>query len=266
MPTEKQEVTLYNGEVEITFYPTSHRYKLKGRKDYLIGTTTATGMLDKSRVLIPWAVGLAQEYMLQAIYGRESLPNHELHDIIHEACRQHTVKKEEAAGAGTIVHEWAEKFTVSVLNGEDAPGIDHEWPEEVLNGINAFLEWYTTHDVKFEASERIVFSRKHEYVGTCDAIAQVDGKRYMIDYKTSKGIYNEMYAQVSAYYHAYMEETGDELDGALIIKFGKEDGGFETKNITKKEIDIHQNAFIAMLTLKKWDKQQTKVWRLRNSK
>lgn len=261
MPTEKQEISLYGGEVNITFYPNSHRYKLQGEKKYLVGTTTATGVIDKSRVLINWAVGLAGQYLydfLEKSKG-DKFTREELAPVIDEALKQHTIKKEEAASFGSQVHEWAEQFTDAIANGVNPPKIEEEWPEEVQQGINAYLDWYDAHSVKIEHSERMVYSKENEFVGTCDAIGEVDGKRYLIDYKTSKGLYPEHSLQVSAYMMAYEEETWEKLDGAMIVKFGKEDGSFEVKTIERGEVEENYKVFLSALNIKKWLKTQN-VW------
>jgi hypothetical protein len=59
MPTNKVLKSVYNGEVSIEFFPDSHRYRKIGERSYLISVTTATGIIDKSRPLILWALGLA---------------------------------------------------------------------------------------------------------------------------------------------------------------------------------------------------------------
>ena len=90
----------YNGSIQIKFYPESHRYQLVGERNYLIGVTTATGMLDKSRPLIIWATRLSKDFLLNAL--RQEQPIDE--QLIEEACNQHNVKRDEAATSGSLVH------------------------------------------------------------------------------------------------------------------------------------------------------------------
>lgn len=250
--TEKRE--LYNKEVEITFYPNSHRYKLKGEKGYLIGVTTATGVIDKSRPLILWATRLTGDHMRDFItnnnYDEEALL-----EQVAIAQDMHQVKKEKAADLGTQVHNFAESFARHKLGKCDMPEITDDMELEVINGINAFLEWIETREVEFIEAERMVYSRKHGYVGTADVVAKIDGELYLCDYKTSKGIYPEMFFQVAAYREAYNEEIefigGEKVEKSIILKFNKENGELETREFTQEENDNSFKAFIHALELKK---------------
>lgn len=275
MPAEYQISEHYNGSVRIKFWPGSHRYQLEGRKDYLIGVTTATGMMDKSRPLVLWATRLARDYLL------------ELHKIgpaisaleIEVACNLHAVKKEEAATSGSMVHAWAESY----IKGEN-PVVPED--EKVRNGVIAFLNWVRDNDVKFLASEKRVYSKKHEYVGTMDCIFTMGRENHKIihagDFKTSSGIYLEMAFQVSGYQQAETEEHGTVYGSKWILRFQKEDkfekdtvdddgkivkgklvcaaGTFEAKEFSPEEHVEHFKGFLGCLELKKQDK----IWEARH--
>ena len=191
--------TLYKGEVEITFYPDSHRYKLAGERSYLTSVTAITGIIDKSRVLIPWAVGLTGAFLRK--YLEEAAANNftkeELYSVIDEALVQHTVKKEAAADTGSQVHDIAQKIGEELRDNLPLSDIDENLPDQVKNGVAAFINWVVDRNVKFIECERMVYSRKYGFVGITDAIIEIDGKRYLIDYKTSKGVYNEQKYQLA---------------------------------------------------------------------
>lgn len=258
---EKITKNLYGGEVQIDFYPNSHRYKLNGSRSYLISVTSATGIIDKSRALIPWAVNLAGSHLRQ--YLEESSVNsfsrEELYPIIDEALVQHTKKKEEAAAAGSLVHAWAEQFARFKLGlTEKMPELTEDMDEKVILGINAFLGWYNSHKVVFKEVERMIYSKNYEYVGLTDIIAEVDGRTLIMDYKTSKGVYNEMFYQVSAYWGGYEEETGKLLDGGALLHFSKETGEFSIHEFTREEHEKNYKTFLACLEIKKREKELTK--------
>lgn len=267
---------LYNGEVEITFYPDSHRYKLAGEKSYLLSATAITGIIDKSRVLIPWAVGLTGSYLRKYLeeHQGEKFTSEELAPIIEEALNQHNQKREEAADTGSQVHDMAERIGMALKNNESIEDITKEISEmdsasknpelseeeanklqNVVNGITAFIDWVVDHNVKFIECERMVYSKKHKFVGITDAIIEIDGKRYLIDYKTSKGVYSNMYYQVAGYTIAYEEETGIKLDGQMLIHFNKENGQFAVKDITPEENAINQETFLHCLAVKQREKE-----------
>lgn len=256
---EKQTCRLYGGEVLIDFYPESHRYKLNGERSYLISCTAVTGIIDKSRFLIPWAVNLAGAHLKQYIENASvnQFTAEELLPVIDEALKQHTVKKEEAASIGDLIHAWAESFAKAKLEDTEVPDVSEDLDERVLNGINAFLDWYNAHSVKFVCAEQMVYSRLHGFVGKIDAVAEVDGLKMLIDYKSGKYIYNEHLYQVAGYRLAYEEEHG-KLDGAVILHFNKETGQLETKEIGWEDYEKDAATFLACLAVKQREKELTK--------
>lgn len=254
--------TLYGGDVTIHFSPDSHRYRKEGERTYLISVTAATGILDKSRFLIPWAVNLTGSYILQYLdkqSGQKFTPE-ELRPIVNEALEQHKLAKEKAASIGEKVHDFAEnfaKFKAGLIT--TCPDITDDMEPEVINGINAFLEWFNTNKVKFTSAEKLLYSRKNDYTGLTDAVAIVNGRNLLIDYKTGKGIYNEAHYQVAGYVLAYEEETGEKLDGALILNFNKETGAMnEIRELSKEDIKIDSEIFLHCLAIKKREKELNK--------
>lgn len=259
MAAEKISKELYKGAVKIDFYPDSHRYKLAGRKDYLISATAITGVIDKSRFLIPWAINLAERFIKTYLEnGNGSFTKEELLPVVSEACVQHTVKKEEAASTGSIVHDWVENFAQAKMNNTALPEIPEN--EAAQNGIGAFLDWFNANDVKFLHTERMVYSVDHDYVGITDAIAVVNGKRLVMDYKTSKGIYSEHKYQISGYWLAIEEEDKEELDGALLLHFDKETGEFDPVEINREEHELNYPVFLSLLTVKRREKELAKAY------
>lgn len=242
----------YNGEVVIKFYPDSHRYQLEGRKDYLIGVTTATGMLDKSRALMIWASKLTKDFLIEALEKGEDINQ----ELIEMATNLHNVKRDEAATSGALVHAWAEAY----IKGQN-PEVPEN--ENVRNGVLAFLKWVNENGAKFVASEKRVYSKKYEYVGTMDCIFTLEKEGHKIihagDFKTSSGIYTEMAMQVAAYQQAETEEHGTIYGDKYILKFDKNTGEFESKRFGVEEHEDHFQGFLACLKLKQiskeWDKK-----------
>lgn len=257
----KDERLLYGGDVEITFYPDSHRYKKKGERTYLISVTSATGIIDKSRPLLIWASRLSKTYLYD--YLSKSKVNkftaEELYPIIDEAVEQHTVKKEEAASIGSEVHEWVEMFTKAKIAGETVDESSMEGlSEQALNGVNAFLDWYNSNNVEFHQAERLVYSRKHDYAGITDVIVTYNGKKAVGDYKTAKSIYSDHRYQLSGYWEAVEEEDGEKFDFGLILHFDKETGKFHVEEITREEHELNLPVFLACLTVKRREKALSK--------
>lgn len=205
---EFKEFSLYNGEVKVKFYPNSHMYKVtdekNGLKDQRVkGVTTFLGIKDKSAALVSWATETAGLHLYDIISSGNPVT---MPDVV-EAIGKHRQIKEEAATTGTIAHEWCEYFIKHKL-GEEGYEKEPVLPTDPaqLLAVDSFLEWYNAHDVKFLSSERVVYSRQYQYIGTMDFEAIVDGVLSVGDFKTSNGLYNTVLAQTAAYQHAIEEE------------------------------------------------------------
>lgn len=239
---EKITHKLYDGEVEIDFYPKNHRYKIW--KEFLPGVTTIIGLLDKSWPLMYWACNLARDFLCE-------LPQDQRTDeAIAKASRLFNEKKEEAGAIGTAVHDWIELWIGRMTNGEESPPLPQE--PEVGNAVIAFLDWVNAHKVKFETSERLIYSKSWWYTGTLDAVGQIDGRRYLIDFKTSNSFRPFEYGmQMAAYREAYQEETGDILNWLLGIHFDKETGEFAVYDLTNYHSECFQ-CFLGLNQLRKY--------------
>jgi len=256
MPAAKTvNVKLYKGEIEITFNPESQwaRYKVNGQPT--TGVTSVTGMKDKSGPLMYWAVNCMRDYLLGKFYQGQPITEA---DIL-AASKEHQVKKTQAAGIGTRVHEWIEQWTILKGNFSTMPEGSDDDTRKVLNGIIAFLKWIDDNKVKIIESERIVYSREFDFVGTLDAVAKINGKLCMLDYKTSKVFSTEHRYQTAAYQQAYYEEFGVNFDARYILKLGKEDGEFTTAYLPHEEFAGDIGAFLGLLALKKRE-GQIKNW------
>lgn len=221
--TETEIISLYNGEVNITFYPNSHQYKIDGQK--IMSPSSIVGIVDKSWPLMYWATNLARDYLLAC----EDRTDEE----IVRACRLHTEKKDEAADIGTQAHEWIETYTRD--NKISLPEDDR-----VMNIINQFLEREKSHKIEYIHQELVVYSKAHNYVGTLDWIAVINWKRYLLDYKTSNAVrLLEYWMQTVAYKTAYEEETWETLDWIIILKLPKEPTDKDWNPIKFEAVEIY---------------------------
>ena len=236
---------LYKGKIEIEFDPDRHIFTRNDER--ILGVTSCTGIIDKSRPLIFWAVGLMRDFLLNR--RKEGFLISE--DAIIEASKLHQVKKEEAANIGTKIHDWVELWI---------KGKHPEAPTEpqVMNGVNAFLKWVKETKIKLKCSETIVYSKKHDFAGIMDAEGKMNGGNVIVDFKSSNAIYNEYRYQLAAYWLAREEETKKKFDGGWIIKFGKDDGEFAATYIPRKEYEKNKVAFLAALAIKRREQELIK--------
>jgi len=218
MPTNTnvQESTLYKKTVTVRFFPDSHRYMVNGKPK--TGVTTLIGIMDKSRPLVIWATGLAEDHMLELLESGKGITSKD----IYEACGLHEVRKQQAADIGTEIHNWAELYIRYKL--KEAGATMPEMPEkkEVQIGAMAFLDWEKCHKVRFVSTERVVYSKKHDYIGKMDIEAIVDGELVLVDLKSSNGLYNSVCMQTAGYVKADEEESGRDYKGRWAIRLSKE--------------------------------------------
>jgi hypothetical protein len=214
------EFDLYEGKVKGKFYPGSHRYYVNGKPQ--TGVTTYIGIVDKSRQLITWATELYRDFLL-SVEGPITA------DHIFEGCGIHEERKQEAADIGTEAHEWIESY----VKGEQ-PEMPERYGAQIA--VNAFLDWIAANKVTFISSERVVYSKKHGYIGKMDIEAKVNGKLCLIDIKTSNGLYNTYGMQTAAYLKADEEESGRKYHGRWLIRLAKEtEEEYATRMVRKNE-------------------------------
>lgn len=247
MKTPDKVIALYNGSIKIEYYDRYHQYFVNGKKS--IGVTTITGLIDKSRVLIYWAVGLTKNRLIEVFNSGEAITI----EHIEDASKLHAQRKKEAADLGTMVHKWAEDY----IGAKIAKRKDLEMPEDprVLNGVIAFLKWVDEHKVKFLESERVIYSKKHKFIGTMDCVFTMGEEKHKIihvgDFKTSKGVYDEMIFQVTAYEEAYVEEIGAKCGDKYILRFDKETAEFDPHIIPAEDHKKDIAAFLGLMVAKK---------------
>jgi hypothetical protein len=187
---------------------------------------------------------------------------------VWEARKQFRIKRDTAANIGTQVHEWIEKYIKRALTG----GGDLTLPdnEKVQNGIISFKSWLDENKVEFVASEKIVYSKKHDYVGTLDCIAKINGKMTLLDFKTGNYLNDTAPWQVSAYLEADVEESKRKYKDRVILKIIKDDmktpqgdvvkraGEFEVFHLGMEEHEHDFEAFLGCLAIKNRIKNKPK--------
>jgi hypothetical protein len=191
--------------------------------------TTITGILDKP-ALVQWAANCAVDYVAGNLDRLKSDNVHEGEAVLLEARSAHKTVKDEAAGNGTLVHKAIELY----INHE--PYEDLLSTEESKTAFSAFLSWEDKNHVLWEKTECEVVSERHGYAGRFDAIATINGHRYLVDFKTSKGIWDEYKYQLCAYMQAYNEAESEKIENLAILHLDKETGE-PTFKVIEKDID-----------------------------
>jgi len=225
----------------------------------LPSVTTILGLLSKP-ALIAWSANVGVDYIKENLIDKilkgevslEELKEIDTSEIVRQAKKYHKEKKEQAANIGSKVHHAIQKFLVA-KDGEQV-----EVDEDIKKPFYAFLDWFESNKVEPipEFIEYTVWSEEG-YAGTEDLVAYVNGKLYLIDFKTSKAIYPEMVMQIAAYFYAFKERVPflePEVGG--ILRLDKETGFPEFNEYEVAELEINQKKFLYLVKYWHLDKEK----------
>jgi len=209
------------------------------------------GIIDKSSALMYWSAKLAAEYIKNNKTHFED-HTHSFDNICQDAITAY--KNDTSKEIGTEVHKQIE---ILIKKGIEYQ-IEHEFPivPEVYNCCTAFLDWIILNKVEVIETEKTLVNFQYGFAGTCDAVAIINGTKYIIDWKTSKDIYPEYALQLAA----YRMTEGNNLNVA-ILRLDKETGEYEFKDMTK-HIDKKEKAFLCLLDFYYHEKKR----KLKNNK
>ena len=160
----------------------------------------------------------------------------------------------EAGTIGTLAHYLCE----SHIKGEKPEMSDYsaEQIEKAENAFLGYLEWEKMTKPKYEAIELKMVSEKYRVGGTADFIARINGTLVLGDFKTSKGIYPEMTAQLAAYRKMYLElQPKAKIESAMILKLDKNSGAFSHHFVGKSQLNWGWRVFECCMELDKLQKE-----------
>jgi hypothetical protein len=172
-------------------------------KQLVPGATTVLGLLAKP-ALIPWANKL----------GLEGID----------------VKKyvDKTAEVGTAAHMMVQNY-LACTAFNDLSQFSPDTISQAENSLLSFYEWEKSHKLKPIMLERILVSDKHNFGGTLDCYAEVDGEPWLLDFKTGKGVYDEHAIQLAAY-RQLLREHDYPVAGCRILRIGRDNSeGFDDK-------------------------------------
>ena len=198
----------------VTFDPERHKYEIDGKP--VPSVTQILGVLDKPG--LPWwgmRVGVEGVKTLALRNGpltTISLPVDTLVSQLTEHKLTVNHQRDKAGARGTSVHKIAEQFAKT----GKAPDPD-TLPESERGYVEAFFKFVAEREPEFVRTEVIV-GHPLGFAGTFDAHAMIDGELWLLDYKSSKGVYPEsMHPQLEAYDEAAVEMGLPEADQRVIV-------------------------------------------------
>jgi hypothetical protein len=204
----------------------------------LPSVTSILGLLDKP-ALMYWSVNCACDYIQENCHGVVSLSKKTLFNLIEKARKEWRNVGKKAMDIGTQVHENIQYY---LENNLKEPKIEDE---NVLSAFIAFLEWKDKHNLVPIACEHVVYGK--DYAGTVDLICKLDDKVTLIDFKSSKAIYDEYWYQAGAYANAWDLGTSPFIEQVGILRLDKETGYPDWETKTREEIDKYYIAFLKLV-------------------
>lgn len=218
----------------------SRYYDKEGRKFPSV-TTVISDCTNSSGALVQWSANQTVEWIRQNCkkeepIGTTTLPLHfkVYEDDLDKARFEFRKVSQKALNIGSEVHNAIEKHL---------QGLDYALTtKKAKKAFQAFLDWENEVNLKPIKLEHTVFGNK--WAGTLDFEGYYKGKKYVIDWKTSKAFYKEMDYQAAAYRGA----SSKDVEGCGILRLDKE-FGFPTFKDTSKSYVQDLKVFNCMVEL-----------------
>lgn len=187
----------------------------------LVSVTNVLGTAVAKHALIPWAVKLTAEYVLDNLNEVNDRVEDDRITLTKEIKAVHREVKETAADLGDRIHTAAEAHVLGAPIADDP---------EVAPYLAQLVRWLAMWGVDLtehvEATEITVFHRRLGYAGTADLLIWLptgpDGvmELWLIDYKTSatrsaKSVYPENTLQLAALRYAETVLLPDDTDAPM---------------------------------------------------
>lgn len=137
----------------------------------------------------------------------------------------------DAADKGTYSHLAVEKYLRNGSLDLNELGIPNERVMQTVQScMDGFVDWWKKLHKKYKKIE-IVFLEEtmiHPYFGgTCDCLLKLDGKYWLVDFKTSNHMNFNYALQLAAYRFLLKELKGIEISGATVLRLSKTDHCYE---------------------------------------
>jgi PD-(D/E)XK nuclease superfamily len=254
---------VYGGRATVTFNVAKHIYTVavpeKGVTDlWQPSVTGVIRMMSKADVLMKWAVDQVIDQAKVTFKDDASYSRDIIHAVLDASSKAYISRRDNAGTIGTYVHDFLEAELRHRSGMGDPAVLPSDVPSEffpsVKKSIGAGLKFFDEHKITLVQAEEPRWSPTYGFIGTMDAIAYVDGKLTVLDYKTSKRLYDTVFLQLAAYQMAYQEEYPDQqIEQRLGINVCR-DGSLITKSRDNLTYKSDVDCFLALLTAWRWDR------------
>lgn len=230
------ELEFYNWTVKIDFDEQKHTYKLWNK--IIPSVSKISWLSEDNEFLFRWKVNQFIERVIWTYQVKERTDA-----VLSQALAFMRKTDRDALFIGTEVHNWIEKF----IKWEDTPLLN---TQESYTAVSNFEEWWKSKEYEMIALEKPVYSKKHNYVGTCDFIwTNKDWEVVFIDWKTSASINRRRYwMQVAGYIRAFEEENLIPVSKAYVVRLDKKTGKIQERKV---DVDHYGTLFLFALAILK---------------
>jgi len=176
--------------------------------------------------------------------------------------KDYKVERDNACSIGHCVHAMIEAHLLGgvfypspfaeILDNEDAA-------KKVRSAYDAYRQWRAGVNIEVIATEVPLVSEIHQYGGTLDLLARVNGALVILDWKTSNHIYGDAVAQVAAYARLVQETWGELPEAGGLLRVGKDEGDFHLHYWPGSILTTAWEAFLAARKIYDLNKQLTKI-------
>lgn len=215
-------------EQKATGRPKKGYYNAAGKR--VPGTTTVIGRFKEAGGLIQWAYQC----------GLDGLDINQVRD--------------DAADTGSTAHDLVHAHLLGLPEPEQADS-------RAQHAFLAYLDWRSGLDLKVVEAETPMVSEKHQFGGTPDLFATINGNLTVLDLKTANGIYSDYLIQVAGGYSLLWQEThSGELRGVDLLRISKpkhpdDPISFEHRHFSAEVFPIAQRQFLLFLEAYQLDKR-----------
>jgi hypothetical protein len=176
----------------LKFSPGNHRYFLDGKP--IKGVTTLLGSLNKPAIPY-WAAKSVAEHVADNLDNLETWGRMDRESLVAALKQVPWTKRDTAGIRGTEIHALAEQ----IVHGGEV-----DVPDHLLGYVQGYVDFLDAFNVEPIATEANVGNREHFYAGRFDFLGTIDtcdekGLTWLLDWKTSAGVYGETGLQTAAY-------------------------------------------------------------------
>lgn len=157
--------------------------------------------------------------------------------------KKYNVVLETSSTIGTLTHNAIEDY-IKYGKEPDFDSIDIIYKNSFYNAFNSFKKWW---DVIIKNEYKILMEEVQlvckYFGGTLDLLIEINGKTYLVDFKTSNHPSYKYTLQLSAYRYMLNQLYNIKVDGCILLMLSKTDISFDEifYNFDNKEMEEYFN-------------------------